>query len=342
MAVGSWSQPYGDATSGSGMETLVFPRSKPYGANSTGAQDSISKDKRKGTEVVDYLKITIYDPKEGANSSYNYIKENHVNTDTVKKSIYLYLPNKLREGYQAKYNGVKLGPLGGAALGGINDAIGEGGLNTESLGDSIKEMADAAIPTAGFNLGANMINEVLSRAGGGGLTGNNLAALTTGKVFNPYEETVFQGMQFRDHKFDFLFAPKSQSDVETITDIIETFRISMLPGKDGDHWLTIPDYFRVEIVRLVSNEEEEVLYPTTGAVTKGVLQKIMQFPSKMILANMDVDLSPYGPYASLKSVGGDDTYDFGPVAYRMSLSFKETSLLSRESYGYNTKGEKIK
>tara|TARA_A100001035_G_scaffold258013_1_gene234463 strand:+ start:42 stop:1070 length:1029 start_codon:yes stop_codon:yes gene_type:complete len=342
MAVGSWSQPYGDATSGSGMETLVFPRSKPYGANSTSSQDAISKDKRKGTEVVDYLKITIYDPKEGANSSYNYVKENHVDTDTVKKSIYLYLPNKLREGYQAKYNGVKLGPLGGAALGGINDAIGEGGLNTESLGDSIKEMADAAIPTAGFNLGANMINEVLSRAGGGGLTGNNLAALTTGKVFNPYEETVFQGMQFRDHKFDFLFAPKSQSDVETITDIIETFRISMLPGKDGDHWLTIPDYFRVEIVRLVSNEEEEILYPTTGAVTKGVLQKIMQFPSKMILANMDVDLSPYGPYASLKSVGGDDTYDFGPVAYRMSLSFKETSLLSRESYGYNTKGEKIK
>jgi len=340
MAVGNWSQPYKDATSGSGMETLVFPRSKPYGANSTSAQDSISKDKRKGTEVVDYLKITIYDPKEGANSSYNYIKENHVNTDTVKKSIYLYLPNKLREGYQAKYNGVKLGPLGGEALSGIAGAMGDGGLNTESLGESIKETAEAAIPTAGFNLGADMINKVLSAAGGGGVTGNNLAALATGKVFNPYEETVFQGMEFRDHKFDFMFAPKSQSDVETITDIIETFRISMLPGRDGDHWLTIPDYFRVEIVRLVSNEEEEVLYPTTGSVTKGVLQKIMQFPSKMILANMDVDLSPYGPYASLKTIEGDDTYDFGPVAYRMSLSFKETSLLTRESYGYNTRGEK--
>ena len=340
MAIGSWSQPYGDATSGSGSETLVFPRSKPYGANSTSATDAISKDKRKGTEVVDYLKITIYDPKEGANSSYTYIKENHVNTDTVKKSVYLYLPNKLREGYQAKYNGVKLGPLGGDALSGIAGAMGDGGLNTENLGESIKETAEAAIPTAGFNLGADMINKVLSAAGGGGLTGNNLAAIATGKVFNPYEETVFQGMEFRDHKFDFMFAPKSQSDVETITDIIETFRISMLPGRDGDHWLTIPDYFRVEIVRLVSNEEEEVLYPTTGSVTKGVLQKIMQFPSKMILANMDVDLSPYGPYASLKTIGGDDTYDFGPVAYRMSLSFKETSLLTRESYGYNTRGEK--
>ena len=340
MAQGSWSQPYGDATSGSGNQTLVFPRSKPYGANSTSAQDAISKDKRKGTEVVDYLKITIYDPKEGANSSYNYIKENHVNTDTVKKSVYLYLPNKLREGYQAKYNGVKLGPLGGEALSGIAGAMGDGGLNTESLGESIKETAEAAIPTAGFNLGADMINKVLSAAGGGGVTGNNLAALATGKVFNPYEETVFQGMEFRDHKFDFMFAPKSQSDVETIVDIIETFRVSMLPGRDGDHWLTIPDYFRVEIVRLVSNEDEETLHPTTGSVNKGVLQKIMQFPSKMILANMDVDLAPYGPYASLKSVGGDDTYDFGPVAYRMSLSFKETSLLTRESYGYNTRGEK--
>ena len=340
MAVGSWSQPYGDATSGSGMETLVFPRSKPYGANSTGAQDSISKDKRKGTEVVDYLKITIYDPKEGANSSYNYIKENHVNTDTVKKSIYLYLPNKLREGYQAKYNGVKLGPLGGEALSGVAGQMGEGGLDADSLKESIKDIAEAALPTAGFNLGANAINEVLKRAGGGGVTGQNLAALATGKVFNPYEETVFQGMEFRDHKFDFMFAPKSQSDVETIVDIIETFRVSMLPGRDGDHWLTIPDYFRVEIVRLVSNEEEETLYPTTGAVTKGVLQKIMQFPSKMILENMDVDLAPYGPYASLKSVGGDDTYDFGPVAYRMSLSFKETSLLTRESYGYDPRGNK--
>ena len=208
MAVGSWSQPYGDATSGSGMETLVFPRSKPYGANSTGAQDSISKDKRKGTEVVDYLKITIYDPKEGANSSYNYIKENHVNTDTVKKSIYLYLPNKLREGYQAKYNGVKLGPLGGEALSGVAGQMGEGGLDADSLKESIKDIAEAALPTAGFNLGANAINEVLKRAGGGGVTGQNLAALATGKVFNPYEETVFHGMEFRDHKFDFMFAPK--------------------------------------------------------------------------------------------------------------------------------------
>ena len=115
MAVGTWDNPYGSKLGGG--QTLVFPRSKPYGANSTSAQDAISKDKTNGTEVVDYLKITIYDPKEGNNSSYNNSKKNLANNDKVKRSIYLYLPNKLREGYQAKYNGVKLGPLGVGAVG---------------------------------------------------------------------------------------------------------------------------------------------------------------------------------------------------------------------------------
>ena len=74
MAVGTWDNPYGSELGGG--ETLVFPRSKPYGANSSSAQDAISKDKTNGTEVVDYLKITIYDPKEGNNSSYNNTKKN--------------------------------------------------------------------------------------------------------------------------------------------------------------------------------------------------------------------------------------------------------------------------
>ena len=337
MAVGNWSNPaQGTVT----KDTLVFPRSKPYGANDKSAANSISKDKMNGTEVVDYLKITIYDPKEGNNSSYNYLKNNNANTDTVKQSIYLYLPNKLKEGYQAKYNGVKLGPLGGEAVAATQDAISEGGL-PDDFGDTVKNMAKSGVPMAGFNLGAGAINKLLKFGGGGGIDGQGLAALATGKVFNPYEETVFQGMEFRSHKFDFIFAPKNPSDVKTVTDIIESFRVSMLPGRDGDNWLTIPDYFRVEIVRLVTSEEQETLYPSKGSGNKGVLQKIMTFPAKMVLSNMDVDLSPYGPYASLKTNDPkNDTYDFGPVAYNLSLSFKETSLLTRESYGYNTRGQK--
>ena len=339
MAVGTWDNPYGSELGGG--ETLVFPRSKPYGANSTSAQDAISKDKTNGTEVVDYLKITIYDPKEGNNSSYNNSKKNLANNDKVKRSIYLYLPNKLREGYQAKYNGVKLGPLGVGAVGAASEAIAAGGIG-DSFKDTIAKMAESGKSVAGYGIGADVINKVLKFGGGGNIGANELAALTTGRVFNPYEETIFQGVEFRDHKFDFLFAPKNSSDVETVVSIIEAFRVAMLPGKDDSMWLTIPDYFRIEIVRLVSNEEEETLYPQSGNSTnKGVLQKLMQFPSKMVLTNMDVDLSPYGPYTSLKTNDPkNNSYDFGPVAYNMSLSFKETSLLTRQSYGYDTRGEK--
>ena len=203
-------------------------------------------------------------------------------------------------------------------------------------------MAEKGTSVAGYGIGADVINKVIKFGGGGQLNSNDLAALTTGRVFNPYEETIFQGVEFREHKFDFLFAPKNASDVETVVNIIEAFRVAMLPGKDDSHWLTIPDYFKIEIVRLVSNEERETLYPQSGNSTnKGVLQQLMQFPSKMVLSNMDVDLSPYGPYASLKTNDpANNSYDFGPVAYNMSLSFKETSLLTRQSYGYNTRGEK--
>ena len=206
MAVGTWDNPYGSGLGGG--ETLVFPRSKPYGANSTSAQDAISKDKTNGTEVVDYLKITIYDPKEGNNSSYNNSKKNLANNDKVKRSIYLYLPNKLREGYQAKYNGVKLGPLGVGAVGAASEAIAAGG---DSFKDTISKMAESGKSVAGYGIGADVINKVLKFGGGGNIGANELAALTTGKVFNPYEETIFQGVEFRDHKFDFLFAPKNQS-----------------------------------------------------------------------------------------------------------------------------------
>ena len=108
-------------------------------------------------------------------------------------------------------------------------------------------MAEKGTSVAGYGIGADVINKVIKFGGGGQLNSNDLAALTTGRVFNPYEETIFQGVEFREHKFDFLFAPKNASDVETVVNIIEAFRVAMLPGKDDSHWLTIPDLSLIHI-----------------------------------------------------------------------------------------------
>ena len=327
-------------------QNLVYPRTKPLGPFSTNAAGAIRKKNSHGTEVVDYLKISIYDPKEGSNSSYNKVgkgKNSTAATDKIKSSIYLYLPNKLREGYTAKYNGVSLGPVGSQAVGAAADAIAGGGIG-EGFGDRVSAMAKSAKPQLGYSLGAQAINTVVGMTGGSGnLNPNDLAALTTGKIFNPYEETIFQGMEFRDHRFDFMFAPKNAKDVQTIVDIIETLRIAMLPGKSGENFLTIPDYFRMEIVRYVSKDDDEKLKPQKGGKNPGVLQKLMQFPAKMVLVNMELDMSPYGNYSSLQTQDqANDDYDYGPIAYSMQLAFKETSYLTRESYGFNPKGKPFK
>ena len=45
----------------------------------------------------------------------------------------------------------------------------------------------------------------------------------------------------------------------------------------------------------------------------------MRFPVKCVLGGMQLNLAQGGNYASLQSrAGGDETYDFGPVAYQVN------------------------
>lgn len=295
--------------------TLIYPRAKPYGANSSNSGNAIRDDAKFPTEVIDYLKFEIFDPID----------------DKLTKTLYLYLPNKLSESYTAKYNGVELGATGAAAVSAARDAIAAGGIG-DSFGEQVKAFAKAAKPQLGYSLGANAINAVVSATGGSGsLNANSLSALTKKRIFNPYEEAIFQGTTFRDHNFDFKMAPKDKSDVDTIIEIIDTFRKAMLPGKNDDtNWLTLPNYFRMAVMRHTSSGDEESI---SDPSTNGYLAKIMQFPTNLVLTDMNVDLSPDGNYASLQTrLAGDQTYDYGPVSYSMRLAFKETSYLTRESF----------
>lgn len=296
--------------------TLIYPRAKPYGANSSNSGNSVRDDSKFPTEVIDYLKFEIFDPIE----------------DKLQKTLYLYLPNKLSENYTAKYNGVELGAAGAAAVGAARDAINSPNGIGEGFGNQVKAFAEAAKPQLGYSLGAQAINSVVSATGGSGsLNANTLSALTQKKIFNPYEEAIFQGTTFRDHNFDFKMAPKDKSDVDTIIEIVDTFRKAMLPGKNGQtNWLTLPNYFRMAVMRHTSSGDDETIStPDSG----GYLAKIMQFPTNLVLTDMNVDLSPDGNYASLQTrLGGDQTYDYGPVSYSMRLAFKETAYLTKESF----------
>lgn len=283
------------------------------GANSTNSRQAIGDDAAFPTQVVDYLKLTIHDPK----------------TNALIDTIYLYLPPKLQENYRTKYNGVELGAVGAAAVAAAGKGLAEGGI-PDSFGQDVKRMAEAAKPALGFSIGSGIINQVIGRTGGSGnLTAGNLSALTQGKIFNPYEETIFQGTEFRDHSFDFKMVPKNAGDVQTIYEIINKLRRHMLPAKDGQNWLTIPDKFKLEVVRWQGGPQGETI--TTPSESKGYLAKLMNFPHYLVLHDMAIDLSPDGNYAGLMSyLGGNE--DYGPVSYNMRLSFKETKYITRENY----------
>ena len=301
-------------------ELLVFPRVKPLGSSSSSRR-SVRKEATFPTEVIDYLKIDIYKHKKGRGQNADY------GSGEGYQTLYLYLPPGLNEKYTAKYEGKNLGAVGAAVIDAAGDALGSG----QEIGNSIARAADAAKPALGFKVGATAINTLVGEVSpyGFNVDSNDLAQLTQGQVFNPYEEMLFKGVQFINHSFKFTMVPKSASDVEVIYKIINTLRASMHPAKSSDNnWLSIPDKFRAEIVRYVSKDDEEEL--GEGKAAGGYMNSLLRFPNTMVLQDMSID---FGDSTAIRSqIPGSEDADFGFAVYNMTLSFQEIKYRTREDF----------
>ena len=301
-------------------ELLVFPRVKPLGSSSSSRR-SVRKDATFPTEVIDYLKLNIYKHQTGRGQNADY------GSGKAEQSLYLYLPPGLNERYSAKYEGKNLGGVGAAVIDAAGDALGSG----NEIGSSISRAADAAKPALGFKVGSEAINTLVGQVSpyGFNVDSNDLAQLTQGRVFNPYEEMLFKGVQFINHSFKFTMVPKSASDVEVIYNIINTLRASMHPRKSKDNnWLDIPDKFRAEIVRYTSKGDDEELGEGTAA--GGYMNSLLRFPNTMVLQDMSID---FGDSTAIRSqIPGSEDADFGFAVYNMTLSFQEIKYRTREDF----------
>jgi hypothetical protein len=319
---------------------LVFPRVKPLGTSSVSSRKAVGNTASFPTEAMDYLKIDIFDSRK--TSPYNYVGSGAGtgrSKGKSKESIFLYLPANLSEQYTTKYNQVGLGAAGIAGT----QMFQQG--NTQDAGTMIAQAAEQGKTQIAGNVAASAMN--IANMGNSNITANDLAALAKRAIMNPYEETTFQGVDYRTHTFQFKLVPRGPQDVVAITKIIQSLRVSMLPGTSGggdaggndvfsqidagtgrgDRWLTIPDFFQLSIVRYKGANEtldDDMAPPET-------LSFLMQFPTKCVLTNMSVNMTPDGHLNTLKN--GDsknDTYDYGPTAYELSLQFSETAFLTRE------------
>ena len=301
-------------------ELLVFPRVKPLGSSGSSRR-SVRDIAQYPTEVIDYLKLSIYEHEQGRGQN------SSKGSGTNKGQLYLYLPPGLNEKYTAKYEGKNLGAVGAAVIDAAGDALGSG----QEIGSNIARAADAAKPALGFKVGATAINTLVGEVSpyGFNVDSNDLAQLTQGRVFNPYEEMLFKGVQFINHSFKFTMVPKSASDVEVIYKIINTLRQSMHPDKSSDNnWLSIPDKFTAEIVRYTSKGDDEELGEGTAA--GGYMNSLLRFPHKMVLQDMSVD---FGDSTAIRSqIPGAENQDFGFAVYNMTLSFQEIKYRTREDF----------
>lgn len=198
---------------------------KPPVSNLSGSDDVESP-----TGFIDYLSMRRYQI-DYSDSSTSYFGQNLPGNKIQKKygsdtRVYLAIPNNVATSYQPQYNQVDLGVAGVAAAG----LAGTGGSNLDSIVDTVQGFAGGAgneFVSSAIAGAANNLSQMLGLAGN--LDANSLQALSTGKVFNPFQEQIFKNMAFRTHVFNFKLFARSADEAAEIYDIIQWIKIGAVP-----------------------------------------------------------------------------------------------------------------
>ena len=175
------------------------------------------------------------------------------------KSIYLAMPESLNFAEGVDWQGTDLGVVGGLKSGAL-------GLDN-GLDYGILTGAGAALGGAG-GLAASLIPGISGIAGtivGAVLGGSGLQSgieSTFGVKTNPFKEQTFQGVGFRPFDFTFVFRPRSQSDVNVVQNIIQTFRAYSKPTfKDAAGTIfKYPKEFLIEFLTIEDGSYETNTY----------------------------------------------------------------------------------
>ena len=242
---------------------------------------------------------------------------------TPNGEVVLYMPpDALKTQYSQGIGDVEMGgfiSLAGSDMGGAGAQMASG----DFMG---------ALATAGVLKGKvegsdkfNIIKDMGKAAVGGfakkfaGTTAAQAVSRATGQILNPHKAMVYQGPGgFRTFSFTFILVPKSKDEAKEIFNIVKFFKKRMHPGTGAGAGinnlssvtLTYPDEF--EIKYYVNHKEVD------GSDYTKPLFKI----HNCFMDSFGVDYSTSG----LTSFTDDNQ----PLTTTMTLSFKETQLLTKK------------
>ena len=239
-------------------------------------------------------------------------------------SILLQVPSQVQDSNSVQFGDSEMNTIAGAAAGAISGVMKEGG---QALSDSIqgKKGAGEAISdlvakgkagaenmignTPGLmNAAQQGLNAKLTSSAlgvfGANVSTSQLLARSTGQVFNPNLELLFDKPTLRSFRFSFKMTPRSPSEAEECKNIIRSFKLNMAPktkntGSIGGSgvFLKTPNVFELRYKK--------------GGGEHPFLHKFKQ----CFLTNFSVNYTAEGTHT---------TYDDAtPVSMQMDMTFKE-------------------
>jgi hypothetical protein len=232
--------------------------------------------------------------------------------DTVTEttdSIVLYMPDTLQFTNQQSYDELALGNELGGKL-----AAGKSLLDAARQGTDVSRAAEGAILTAAAQKAIEVAGSVIGQ--GSAQAG---AFLALGGVNNPMLEIIYKSPAFRSFSYEFMFYPRDEREALEVQNIIQRFRFHQAPEIDaGSSGLLMIPPSQFELA-FYYNGQPNPNIPTIG---------------RCVLESIDVNYAPNG--WSAYEIPGENDARLGrtgmPTAIQMTLNFKETVILTKQSF----------
>ena len=260
---------------------------------------------------------------------YNSNRGQEYKKSTKLAPLLLYMPDDISDTFKAEWEGKAFGATtaGVIASAGAKNKL-EQGLKT--ISDGLTRLPIAAASEAIQGLAKNV--------GGDAIGVDDVFGGISGVIRNPNTELLFQKMNLRTFNLKFKLVPYNAEDVASISTIVKTFKLAMLPN----YQITDSKIFGYDAKGAL--QAGFITVPNLCQVTYmqgGSKHSYLPTYKKCAITDFKVNYTPDNNYATLQN-------SF-PVAVEINISFLETKLVFAEDVdpnivldlSYNKDGEYI-
>lgn len=233
------------------------------------------------------------------------------NVFTAEKFIYLPMPENLVYNEPVDWTGTELGAMKGLADMALGKEGGKDALGGAVLGQAGNVLAGGAGTIVSKLLGGGLLGGAVLGGLGGGASLQGAIETKLRVQSNPFKEQTFQGVGFRPFEFSFVFNARSQSEVITIKEIINTFRQYSKPSLESPD-SAIFKYPGEFIIEFLTNNGNDSLN------TNNYLPKLKHCICKSVNTNFT-------------TAGWKSFEDGAPATITLQLGFEEIDIITKES-----------